>query len=64
MKAQIVPSHSLALSEQTVDHASLDGMVIASTVVSLRSVLQHLPMRHPAGKHDVPATHSRHQSQF
>jgi hypothetical protein len=39
MKAQIVPSHSLALSQQTVDHASLDGMVIASIAVLLRAGL-------------------------
>src|SRR5258705_1063079 len=36
IKAQIVPLHSLALSQQTVDHALLDGMVIASIVVLLR----------------------------
>jgi hypothetical protein len=30
MEAQIVPSRSLAFTEQTADHASLDGMVIAS----------------------------------
>src|ERR1700731_3075921 len=56
MEAQIVPSRSLAFTEQTADHASLDGMVIAS--------IRLPPMRHPAGKHDAPAAHSRHQSQF
>jgi hypothetical protein len=35
IKAQIVPLHSLALSQQTVNHAFLDGMVIASIVVLL-----------------------------
>jgi hypothetical protein len=37
MKAQIVPLHALALLEQTVDHASPDGMVIASIVILLRA---------------------------
>src|SRR5260370_41458200 len=56
MEAQIVPSRSLAFTEQTADHASRMARSL---------LLSRLPlMRHPAGKHDVTATHSRHQSQF
>jgi hypothetical protein len=50
MKAQIVPLHSLALSQQTVDHASLDGMVIASIVVLLHADLAVSTDAHPTGK--------------
>ena len=55
LKAQIVPLHALALSEQTVDHALPDGMVVASIVIRLprlhcivrRAVLQETTMSRP-----------------
>src|SRR4051812_47959846 len=57
IKAQIVPSRALALSRQTVDHPSLDGMVVASIVIPRRLGLmcqrRRFSQENPMSRHRI-----------